>query len=736
MEIRRLAPGDRVLDYRILERLGEGGFGEVFRAEHEVLGSIVAIKVPRDATGLAALRHEGVVQSKLHHANIVATRELSISHDPPFVVMDYIDGDSLAELLRREGPMPWRRAVQVLLHAGRALEHAHQKGVVHGDVKPGNILVEPGRDGRVLLTDFGLGRVFEGPQGNLQISRSLELATSGAEVQGTIRYLAPELLRGESVDERADVYSFGVLIFETITGKLPEGREVPSDLVKHLPPELDQLFERTFARREKRPRTLSGVLEELQTLLDGGAKPAPVLAARPGPVVAAEPARLDPTTPACSQPAAARHGGPTPRLPEQAEATKPLRALPTDGPAEVACWRGKLAAARAEPRFQRWRDAVLAELRQSMVAAAGVSEFEGQGFDLCFGVTREGEPQHRVYALCLPKVDANVGRATVAEARRIFDLEKGIWEKEVTFWVLAEDVADREQVLWTFKSFCMGWWRRRRIVLQDVSAERLHASELGCDPRGNQLKRTFQTAVQHALAAVPRGLEPVQVTVRRPNRCVRGATWGAGLALLMTFGLIGSIFALEMATRSLQKHHQRHGACDDGVALVETSTEPRALEVALPAGVVPAVAPTSGAKSSGAVAPTSGAKSSGAVAPTSGAKSSGAVAPTSGAKSSGAVAPTSGAKSSGAVAPTSGAKSSGAVAPTSGAKSSGAVAPTTGAKGSGAVAPTSGAKSSGAVAPTSGAKSSGASAPQTGVGRGVRALGEALEQAQAQLRYF
>src|SRR5690606_20741478 len=86
VEIRRLAPGDRVLDYRILERLGEGGFGEVFRAEHEVLGRIVAIKVPRDASGVAALRHEGVVQARLEHPNIVQTLELSISHDPPYVV--------------------------------------------------------------------------------------------------------------------------------------------------------------------------------------------------------------------------------------------------------------------------------------------------------------------------------------------------------------------------------------------------------------------------------------------------------------------------------------------------------------------------------------------------------------------------------------------------------------------------------------------------------------------------
>ena len=265
MDIRKLAPGDRVLDYRILERLGEGGFGEVFRAQHEHLARTVAMKVPRDASGVAALRHEGVVQSSLDHPNIVRTLELSLSHDPPYVVMEYIEGRSLAELLRREGPLPWKRAARVLRDAARALAHAHGKGVVHGDVKPGNLLVS---GETVKLTDFGLGRVFEGPQGNLQISRSLELATSGAEVQGTIRYLAPEVLRGEPADERADVYSFGVLLFEALTGRLPEGREIPSELVSGIPPELDDVFTRTFARKERRPRSLEGVIADLDQLLE------------------------------------------------------------------------------------------------------------------------------------------------------------------------------------------------------------------------------------------------------------------------------------------------------------------------------------------------------------------------------------------------------------------------------------------------------------------------------------
>ncbi|MBL4849677.1 MAG: serine/threonine protein kinase, partial [Planctomycetes bacterium] len=583
MEIRKLAPGDRVLDYRILERLGEGGFGEVFRAEHEVLGTIVAIKVPRDGTGLTALRHEGVVQASLDHENIVATRELSISYDPPFIVMDYIDGDSLAELLRREGPLSWRRATRVLLEVARGLHHAHQRGVVHGDVKPANILVEPGREGRVLLTDFGLGRVFEGPQGNLQISRSLELATSGAEVQGTIRYLAPELLRGEVADERADVYSFGVLLFETLTGGLPEGREIPSDLCPKVPAELDEIFIQTFARREKRPRSLASTLDSLRQLLGEGLAPQKASRAprRPGPLPTPTLVSRDELTPLGrvrapdpTRPSRAYSGpqGPTIVPPvgtstllvscgvscgevscgpsstddcfDPPSVSEVVQALPVEEPT------GLLATAAAEPGFRDWRRTFLKTVANKMSGLPGIETCDAGAFDLAFGVSQPGDPQHRVYVLCLPRVNAELALAAAEEARQAFEAEKGIWEKEVTFWVVAHDLEDKDQVLWTFKSFCMGWWRRRRIVLHTPKS--LFASELGCDPKGNQLKRTFGAVCGAVLASLPRHPTPVtQASRPYPRRRTRGAAWGASVALMMTCGLLGSLGALELASLSI-----------------------------------------------------------------------------------------------------------------------------------------------------------------------------------------
>lgn len=565
MDIRKLAPGDRLLDYRLLERLGEGGFGEVFRAEHEVLSRVVAIKVPRDQGSLQALRHEGVVQASLDHPNIVRTLELSVSHDPPYVVMEFVDGCSLAELIRREGALPWRRAARVLLDVARALAHAHARGVVHGDVKPGNVLVEKPRKGRVLLTDFGLGRVTQETQGCLQISRSLELHTSGSEVQGTLRYLAPEILRGEVADARADLYSFGVLLFETLTGRLPEGREVPSDLVRDLPEELDRIFARMFTRKERRPATFESTLTELEQLVDGGLRPTKVTR-KSGP---AQPV-VKPEEPVRATPAAASGGG------GFAAAVVAVPATPDEGPSPGSSaaerHRPVVAAVPAEehvdPQFARWRDTLVERIRDE-VDLPNVTAGDAQGFDLTLGVETDGEPHHRVFLQVAGRLDLAQARAIATNARRVFEREKGIWEKEVTFCVLAREVADLEQVLWTFKSFSMGWWRRRRMVLHDLSQDRLYATELGCDPQGNPLKRAFLAASREAVRATPWDLpEPLATCALR--RTPRGTAWGAGVAMVTALAVLGSLMAVEFAARCAGMHRHGHGRGKAPAAVVLT----------------------------------------------------------------------------------------------------------------------------------------------------------------------
>ena len=559
MDIRKLAPGDRLLDYRLLERLGEGGFGEVFRAEHEVLSRVVAIKVPRDQGSLQALRHEGVVQAALDHPNIVRTLELSVSHDPPYVVMEFVDGSSLAELIRREGALPWRRAARVLLDVARALGHAHSRGVVHGDVKPGNVLVEKARKGRVLLTDFGLGRVTQETQGCLQISRSLELHTSGSEVQGTIRYLAPEILRGETADARADIYSFGVLLFETLTGRLPEGREVPSDLVRDLPEELDRIFARTFTRKERRPSSFESTIGELEQLVEGGLRAPRAAATAPSsrPARKSSPAVKAFEAAAPAAPEAPANGGVVRAIP--ADSQPALPALPAPTPGTSAAERHRpvtplVAGEASDPGFARWRDTLVDRIRDE-IDLAGVVAGDPQGFDLTLGVEADGEPHHRVFLQVAGRLDLAQARTIATSARRVFEREKGIWEKEVTFCVLAREVADLEQVLWTFKSFSMGWWRRRRMVLHDLAQDRLYATELGCDPQGNPLKRAFLAAAREAVQATP--FDPAPLALCSARRAPRGTAWGAGVALVTALAVLGSLMAVEFAARCAGMH--RHG---------------------------------------------------------------------------------------------------------------------------------------------------------------------------------
>jgi hypothetical protein len=290
--------------------------------------------------------------------------------------------------------------------------------------------------------------------------------------------------------------------------------------MKDLPPTFDRIFERMFTRRERRPKNMDDTIADLRELLDPKAKGK---AAEKDGIVKALPV-------SSSMLRHSRHTVPT----------SPAAAEPTPS----------LASQPRTPAFRRWRENVVAQIGEQLGEVRGLTSSDGRGFDGCYGVNVEGEPHHRIYLLLLPELDAQAARATVVEARRIFDQEKGIWEKEVTFWLIAQDVQDHNQVLWTLKSFSMGWWRRRRIVLQDVKADRLYAAELGCDPRGNPLKRMFLSACQQAIQSVPALAEP-----SRPQRCrvVRGTAWGAALALVMTFGILGSIMAVELTSRNMRK---------------------------------------------------------------------------------------------------------------------------------------------------------------------------------------
>ncbi|HWN41730.1 MAG TPA: tetratricopeptide repeat protein, partial [Thermoanaerobaculia bacterium] len=212
--IGRLAAGARLAGrYRILELVGLGGMGMVYKAEDEQLGLPVAIKVlrpdlARDGRRIERFKQELVLGRQVSHPNVVRIHDIGSDGDLVFLSMDFVPGRSLSELLAAEGPLTAERAVGIARQVASGLAAAHQAGVVHRDLKPGNVLIDD--SGRAAISDFGVARSLGGPG-----------ATLPGSVVGTLDYLSPEQARGGEVDGRADLYALGILLHEMLTGELP-----------------------------------------------------------------------------------------------------------------------------------------------------------------------------------------------------------------------------------------------------------------------------------------------------------------------------------------------------------------------------------------------------------------------------------------------------------------------------------------------------------------------------------
>src|SRR4051794_37879537 len=199
--------------YRLEERIGSGGMSTVYRAFDETLERWVAIKVLHqtmedDPVQLERFRREARTVARLSHPNVVTVIDAGEDDGHPFIVFEYVDGDTLKALIRRTGPLPVVEAVAYAVEIGRGLMAAHDERLVHRDVKPQNVLLDP--DGCAKVTDFG-------------ISRSLDSdgLTATGRVLGTTDYVAPEQALGEDVTEQSDVYSLGICLFEMLTGAVP-----------------------------------------------------------------------------------------------------------------------------------------------------------------------------------------------------------------------------------------------------------------------------------------------------------------------------------------------------------------------------------------------------------------------------------------------------------------------------------------------------------------------------------
>src|SRR5262245_37979250 len=229
-----LAAGSKLGSYEILSPLGAGGMGEVYRARDSKLNRDVAIKVlplavAADSERLARFRREAQVLASLNHPHIAAIYGFEHSDGVEALVLELVEGETLAERIAR-GPVPVDEALEIARQIATALEAAHEKGIVHRDLKPANVKVDPA--GRVKVLDFGLAKAFasDGSSPDVTSSPTLTAASTQAGVViGTAAYMSPEQARGKSVDKRADIWAFGTVLYEMLTGRKAFGGETVSD---------------------------------------------------------------------------------------------------------------------------------------------------------------------------------------------------------------------------------------------------------------------------------------------------------------------------------------------------------------------------------------------------------------------------------------------------------------------------------------------------------------------------
>ena len=289
-----LEPGQRIGHYLIREKLGEGGMGVVYRAFDVRLEREVALKLLPPETMADPRRRDRFVAearaaSALNHPNIVTIHQIESVDGIDFIAMEYLAGGTLQDALAR-GPMPVEQVLGCAIQAGQALAAAHRAGIVHRDIKPANVMLA--QSGAVKLLDFGLAKSVR-PGAEDDSDRTATQRTMAGQVVGTIAYMSPEQVQGMALDARSDVFSFGIVLFQMLTGELPfRGTtaleqmyaivHTPAASARQLrpdaPAELDALIARMLEKNPaRRPQTMESVLAELNQCLERrspGRKPA------------------------------------------------------------------------------------------------------------------------------------------------------------------------------------------------------------------------------------------------------------------------------------------------------------------------------------------------------------------------------------------------------------------------------------------------------------------------------
>ncbi|MEX0746243.1 MAG: protein kinase [Phycisphaeraceae bacterium] len=213
--------------YRIEAQIGAGGMSTVYRAFDETLEREVAVKVlhsdiSRDPSALERFSREARTVAKLSHPHIVMVIDAGEDSGDAYIVFEYVPGETLKDRIRRDGPLPVSEAVAYAIEIGRALEAAHERGLVHRDIKPQNVMID--EEGRAKVTDFGIAHGLEGRQ-----------LTAAGKVVGTTDYVSPEQALGHDVAGQSDVYSLGIVLYEMLTGQVPfKGSSSVSVAMKHV----------------------------------------------------------------------------------------------------------------------------------------------------------------------------------------------------------------------------------------------------------------------------------------------------------------------------------------------------------------------------------------------------------------------------------------------------------------------------------------------------------------------
>ena len=247
MALMALTSGMKLGPYEIQSLLGAGGMGEVYRAHDSRLNRTVAIKVlpatfSADRDRLQRFAQEARAAAALNHPNILSIFDIGEEQGAPYVVSELLEGETLRERLRN-GPLPIRRVVDYSLQVARGLAAAHEKGIVHRDLKPENLFLTS--DNRVKILDFGLAKLT-GPETNdgSGDAPTMQVATDAGVVMGTAGYMSPEQVRGKSADHRSDLFSFGAILYEMISGKRAFHGETSADtmsaILKEETPELSE----------------------------------------------------------------------------------------------------------------------------------------------------------------------------------------------------------------------------------------------------------------------------------------------------------------------------------------------------------------------------------------------------------------------------------------------------------------------------------------------------------------